>query len=402
MRERTPFIGSFISATATRSRLQRVMQSVGDSHKFAVLFGTHRRIRFFFAACHLGVRRTRFNDLRWGMPTFRCDFEVTGDLVLPDDSSQLNLTSTDGFELTIRNLPADITGHTPALSASVVGPADSIDTARQRLSAALATQLDLLSFVTRFRFKISAPRWLMEWDDWQRTRQLVTFHATDPRHPPVPDLAQVYLDTVAAVDKVKPPDFLKIALRYFRYGLLDQQTEDQFMRFWLALEIIAENVKERDRVPIMCPACNTALKCGQCGVEPTRVPMAKQAIENLIVKVTGAAAPTISKRLFKARNGLMHGQNEQQVEAECNAPLPQIVNELGAIAWKAILLSIPLGEGPRLAFGNRDGEFVIGSMVMGLTAIFEHSGDGAHPVDDQIPKIEIAMDTNFRASDETG
>src|SRR5690348_13873988 len=37
--------------------------------------------------------------------------------------------------------------------------------------------------------------------------------------------------------------------------------EDQFMKFWLALEIIAENVKARDRVPIACPACNAALKC---------------------------------------------------------------------------------------------------------------------------------------------
>lgn len=330
------------------------------------------------------------------MPTFRCDFDVKGDLVLPPDVSQLTLRSRSGFSLTFGNSSADTTGHPLALSVSVVGPADSMDTAQEQLRTELATQLDLLSFATHSRFKISAPRRLIEWEEHQKTRQFDTFHSADPRSPPDPELGSPYLETVEALDEANPPGFARMAMRYFRYGLLDEHSEDQFMRFWLALEIVAENVKEQDRVPIKCPACDKALKCSNCGAEPTRVPMAKQAIENLIVRVTSTETTVNPKLLFKVRNSLMHGRDKRAVETECKIPLREIVNELGVLTWKAIMLSIALGEGSPLAFGHRGAEFVIGSMVMRVRGVFEHSGEGPHPTDAQIPKIEIAMDTYFR------
>ena len=241
----------------------------------------------------------------------------------------------------------------------------------------------------------------MEWEEGQQRRQFDAFYTTDSRYPPDPELERVYLETVLVLDKAKPPEFARKALRYFRYGLNDAQTEDQFMRFWLALEIVAENVKERDRVPITCPACNAAIKCGVCGVEPTRIPMAKQAIEDLITRITDAATPGVSKRLFKARNGLMHGKGTAAIEAECKVPLRQIVNELGMVAWHAIMLSIHLDEdGALLNFGHRDGDFASGSLLMAVRGFFDHTGDGLHPADDKIPNPEIGMKTTFRRPNE--
>jgi hypothetical protein len=311
------------------------------------------------AAGHLSVPPNASFTVYDGVMNFRCDFDVTGDLVLPPGVNELTLRTRSGFVLNFSNSPADSSAHAPALLVCVIGPADAIDTAREQLQAALGTQLDLLSFATHSRFKISSPRRLIEWEDWQKTRQFDTFYAADPRYPPDPEFGRAYLETVGALDEAKPPEFARMALRYFRYGLLDEQPEDQFMRFWLALEIIAENVKERDRVPIACPDCSAALKCGQCGLEPTRMPMAKQAIEDLMARMAGSAATVNSKLLFRARNSLMHGKNGRAVEAECKTPLPQIVNELGAITWKAIMSSIALSEGPSLTFGHRGGEFVI-------------------------------------------
>ena len=73
------------------------------------------------------------------MPTFRCDFDTTGDLVLPPDIDQLNVGTTDGFRLTIRNAPVDSEGHAPGLVVSIVGSANSMDPLRNSFGRACST-----------------------------------------------------------------------------------------------------------------------------------------------------------------------------------------------------------------------------------------------------------------------
>lgn len=330
------------------------------------------------------------------MPTFRCEFEVKGDLVLPAHVNELKLNSKAGFTTAFRNGPLDSEGHVTRLDAIVIGPAESVDSAEEKLRHNLAEQLDMLAFVTHSRFQIIASRRLIEWEVDQKTRKFKVFHTEDARYPPDPELIQEYLETVLAVDQATPPAFTRTALKYFRYGLLDKQPEDQFMRLWLALEIIAENVKEKDRVPITCPACKAAMKCGSCGAEPTRVPFAKQAIESLIAQITGAAALAVAKRQFIARNGLMHGRRCESIEEECKMPMHAIVDELGTLTWHAIMSTIPLGDGPQLAFGHRNGEFANKSVVMSILGEFDHTGDGPHPTEDKIPSVEIKLLTTFR------
>lgn len=330
------------------------------------------------------------------MPTFRCEFDVKGDLVLPAYVSELELSSKAGFTTTFRNGPPDSEGHPTRLVATVVGPAESIDSAQDELRRDLAEQLDLLVFATHSRFQIIAPRRLIEWEADQKTRQFRVFHTVDARYPSDPELIREYLETVQALDQATPPAFTRTALKYFRYGLLDNRPEDQFMRLWLALEIIAENVKEKELVPIACPVCNAPMTCAACGTEPARAPMAKQAIEDLIAKIAGTAAQDTSRRQFKTRNGLMHGRRPESIEAECKVPLPAIVNELGTLTWHAIMSTIPVGDGPPLAFGHRDGDFASKSLVMSMLGTFDHAGDGPHPTQDKIPSVEIKM-TTFRS-----
>jgi hypothetical protein len=335
--------------------------------------------------------------LQWHMPVFRCDFTVRSDLVLPSGRHELTFRTVSGFVVLFRNGSVDAAGHALDLLVSVIGPADSMDTARDQLQTALAAQLDLLSFVTHSRFRIAAPLQMMEWDEGQRTRQYDVFHASDPREPPDPELEMPYLESAAAIDQSTLPDYTRTALRYFRYGLIDDQPEDQFMRFWLALEIIAENIKSPDRVPIACPKCKSPLKCTdpQCGCEPTRIPMAKQAIESLITRLATSAMAETSNWLFSARNALMHGKSSRAIERDCKVPFTQIVNDLGMITWKAAMSTISFGDGPPLAFGHRDGQFVVGSMIMGVRAIL---GEGPHPA--EMPKLDITMQTHFRKRDE--
>lgn len=240
---------------------------------------------------------------------------------------------------------------------------------------------------------------MIEWEPNQQERKYKVFHTVDMRYPPDPELIGQYLETVQTLDNATAPGFTRTALRYFRYGLLDSEPEDQFMRLWLSLEIVAENLKDKVRVPITCHECNGAMTCGACGAKQTRIPMAKQAIENLITKITGEAAPAVAKRQFTARNGLMHGRSRESVEAECRTPLSAIVDELGAITWTAIMSTIPLGSGPELNFGHRGGEFANNSLVMSVVGMLDHSGDGPHPTDDKIPNVQIAMLTTFNQLD---
>jgi hypothetical protein len=331
------------------------------------------------------------------MPTFRCDFVVRGDLVLPIDVPELVLKSSDELTVTFKNGRTNEQGHPVELLATVIGSAPSLDDAQNELRGSLAEQLSLLAFVTHSRFKIVKPVRLVEWTPGQKERRMQIFHTRDVRDPPAPELEAQFLETVAALEKAQPPPFARTALKFFRYGLLDDQPEDQFMRLWLALEVVAENVKERDRVAITCSECGAPIKCTACAHEPSRIPMAKQAIDQLIFRFAGKSAAKVSKRQFMARNGLMHGRSREAIEAECEVPLDAIVDELGVLTWKAIMSTIRgAGDGKPLAFGHRDGVFTNKSLILAALLGFEHTGKGPHPADGALPSAEVTLETRFR------
>ena len=149
------------------------------------------------------------------MPTFRCEYDVTGDLVLPADIHELELSSSAGFTITFRNGPADDDGHATGLVVIVVGSAESIDSAQQEIRRGLAQQLDLLAFVTHSRFKIVAARRLIEWDAGKKQRQFRAFHTVDARYPPDPEFIGKYIETLDALDQAKPPEYARTALKIF-------------------------------------------------------------------------------------------------------------------------------------------------------------------------------------------
>jgi hypothetical protein len=339
------------------------------------------------------------------MPTFRCEYSLSGDLVLLPQQSDLAASDGLGFAVTLRNGPANNEGHVTSLIATIIGPATDLDCAEKTLRSALARLLDLLAFVTQSRFKIEAPLRLFEWNEGQVTRQGRLYHTRDVRDPPQPALRSELVEAATALASKEPPPFVRTALRYFRYGLMNIVPEDQFMRLWLALETIAESTKERTRVPISCAACGANMKCNACGDEPKRAPMAKQAIEDLIKKITGErAAPGVSKRQRTARNGLMHGRSPESIEDECGVPFHAIVDELGRVVWHAIMLSIKLPDAP-VTFGHRGGEFTNKTLTLQALVTFDHNGEGPHPAEDRLPQADLTLVTRFathQAPSDTG
>lgn len=331
------------------------------------------------------------------MPTFRCDYDISGDLATPSEVAELVIEASSGASITLKNKAKDENGVATGLHAIVIGNVSSEESAETELSVTLAEQLDLLTFVTHSRFKIISPIRLVEWEQNKVQRSFRFFHTFDSRYPPDHELIQGYIDTVQELDASPPSAFTRIALKYFRLGLIETQLEEQFMRLWLSLEIIAENITAKESTPFVCYQCKSNLQCKCCGSEQTRPPLAKQAINDLISKIVGVGAEEVSKRQFKCRNSLMHGGSSKGIEAETKMPFSEIIDELGKLTWHAIMSTIPLKEdGNPLMFGHRDGEFTSKNYVVSVIGTFEHTSDSPHPAEDKIPSGEISVTTSFR------
>lgn len=137
------------------------------------------------------------------MPTYRCEYEVTGDLVLADAIGPLTM-NTAGVAITFRNGSQNDEGHTVDMIVSVIGPADALDSSEGELAGILAQQLDLLSFATHSRFKIERSIRAIDWEPHQSKRQFRVFHTVDSQYPPEPYLSNEYLETVRTLDDCAP------------------------------------------------------------------------------------------------------------------------------------------------------------------------------------------------------
>jgi hypothetical protein len=62
------------------------------------------------------------------MPTFRCDFEVIGDLVLSSSTQEGEITCSNDSTFTFQNAYSAKSNYPPEIIAHVVGHSESIDT----------------------------------------------------------------------------------------------------------------------------------------------------------------------------------------------------------------------------------------------------------------------------------
>src|SRR5258708_13434779 len=328
------------------------------------------------------------------MPQFRADYDVKGSLVLPTGSAPVLVRSeSPAFEITFRNADPDESGHLPNLVLQVVAESDSIDHVADQFRSLVAKQLDLLSFVTHSTFVIGQCRRVIEWEPFKKNRALRPQQEFDPHYPPSPDLNGAFFDSVLALQRAKPPDYIFNALRFFRLCLLERQLEDQFQHFWLALETTAEGAKELQRIPVPCPRCSGDLFCAKCNTTPMRRPMARQAIKQLLSKLP-SNSDQLYRMLIDTRDHLLHGRSPGLVEAKIGGSMAALVDIAGATAWNAIWHSMPRPD-QHITIMDRDWKFANRMLVVNPEMEFAFPGDAAHPTEDQIPKVKLSMKTSF-------
>lgn len=330
------------------------------------------------------------------MTQYRGLFEVKADLALRQDLPEANI-DLNGYRLRLRNGPVADDGHVHLLIAVLIGESASIKEAVDDLQAALAEHLDYLSFATQSRFEIVECKSVVDWTPGLKERQVLVMQRFDPRFPPNPELDYATVETAAAFIGAKLPQFLKTAFSAYRAGCIDKVQTDQFKSFFSVLELIAENIIEKAKVPISCQACKKNLVCSACSTEAMRTPFAKQAIEEIIEKITGHTKSTIAKNIFLFRNGLTHGRRTKSMEKEYGEPLEKYVNIVGQLAWRALLNAAGpyLGEGAALKFSSHDGKFVVGNVRASSLLVMTQASAGDVPTEDEIPTAQIKQIVTF-------
>lgn len=331
------------------------------------------------------------------MPFFRCEFRVESDFTIPEDEKQQVVLEAAGATTTLKNGPVDGDGAVSCLFAYVIGDVESQEIATNELRARLASQLDLLSFVTQSRFKISNAIRLIEWEPYQSPRNMHVLQSQDARYPPEPQPLQLFISSAAKIDGTNLHPFVRKAMKYFRLGLLEEQLEDQFMRFWFALEIVAENSKDDEKSPVTCQKCGVPLKC-ECGHEQSRRPMATDAIRNLMSHINSGKYHDISGKLLLARNTLMHGGGIATLEKKCKLSMKELTEQLGQVSWSAIENALTLGDANEIIIFDRQGDFTPVQMVFSAHLRFTPQGNAPHPPEDAIPNPSVAISTRFKST----
>lgn len=330
------------------------------------------------------------------MPRYRADFDVESTVVLGEGQGPFTLDGdSPSFEMTLGNAKPDERGHVPRLSVTVVADSASIDDVATSFRTLLADQLDLLTFATHARFKVERCRRVLEWEPSRNRRAMRIMQNFAPLDPPTPHFPEEVLPTVAAFSRVRLSDHLRLALRSFRLGVLAQYPEEQFQQFWMAIETLAESEKDPTLVPVTCPECGHAVHCPRCDKTPTRRPIAQEAIRALIKGIGVPEPDKMHKRLYAARNSIMHGRSAVRLEKELGRTVTQLMNEAAHVAWYGILRSLPPID--EACFADYGWRFEHQEMVIAMIGEYAHVGDGDHPPEDKLPDAKIDMKTMFHS-----
>ena len=129
------------------------------------------------------------------------------------------------------------------------------------------------------------------------------------------------------------------ALRWFRLGILADTSEEQFQKFWFALELLAQHKKPTNKVNDSCPKYLRVLYCKTCSYYPVHLPYPRQAIES-IWKALAPHEFEFFLIINKPRNAMLHGEPPGAIEAMTGVPLHQMVDPLSKVTWRGLISEV--------------------------------------------------------------
>jgi hypothetical protein len=290
------------------------------------------------------------------------NYEIKADCSVVADNLVLRIKHPKGlYRARIQNISRSVYTTPFLLSLHLYFDALALDEAEEIADGFLADCLNILAFTTGSRFQRHRIRQIVDATSPETTgiRSLLMWGDSIEYDDPQPFLDE---DTARSIERLLQfdmPPAIRRAMRWYRLGINETVPDDQFMNFWFALEIVAEFQKSTEKVPDKCPQCQSPLYCESCKTHPVHKPYAKQAIRALLKAVDEECDDTTIERLDKTRNSLMHGSTLKEIEDSLPQPHEQIVDILGHLLWRALMLQFPQG-------------MFDGTLVMGYPSTYIH------------------------------
>lgn len=177
-------------------------------------------------------------------------------------------------------------------------------------------------------------------------------------------------------------------------AIITPRTEDQFLEFWRALEVLAEGRKPPTPTRLKCRRCGDGfLACETCGDKPEQIPTAITAMRDVLKLIRVPDADKFLAKLKTCRDKLTHGSSEASVTKVIGQPLYEIVGDLSKAVWFGLKLLIPgatFTDG-KVAIFPPSGDVVVREMIVGAVGTFDYEGGAEHPTDGQLPDVKTEL-----------
>lgn len=317
------------------------------------------------------------------------DFEVESTASLPDGKEKICFAHPMKlYEVHVSNLKVRVGLEKQIISVQLIFEAETIEAAYDISKEHLAGFLNMLCFASSCAFKISRLVQIIDWNPGVDMRTCHHFTVSPDPHVPYPVLVEELFESVSILTANAIPVFIKRALRWYSLGVRALYTDEQFQYFWFALEHIAQHLKPQEDVPDRCQQCGTELFCAKCEAISAHRPFPKQAIEQIIKQRVKGDADKLFDILSKYRNGLLHGEEVDDIQEKVRLPLVKAVDCLGKVVFAAILNSFKAPSPPKplrlIEVSTYAHHELVGTAVMSM---------GSSSDDVNNPKIE-----NFRGT----
>lgn len=324
------------------------------------------------------------------------DFVLDSDLCLADGAVPLKLNGCNGaISVTVSNVENDHGVPDAVLSAQLIFETDSLDENTRDLALEkLADVLNCLTYATNRKFSFRQLKRLIDWTPGIVERQAIIYHETPEWDTAEPALDEMMMDSAERFSAMQSGDGQREAMSWYRLGIQAERLEEQFTYFWFSLEIVAEALKGKERVPSKCPACQGELFCEKCNDYPTHRRYRGEAIQQIIERVHPENAKEVFESLQLIRHALMHGGQIVSVLDRLPCNEQQALNKLAFVAWHAIGLMFsnpdPRPESP-LVLGHCD-NLVRRNLVAGVhVATTLLRGDPNNPHLADFPTFNLSM-----------
>jgi hypothetical protein len=270
----------------------------------------------------------------------RClaDFVLDSDLCLAHGAPPLTLNGPErAFSLVLSNAAADPALPDAVLSAQLIFEAESIDEEIRTVACdKLAEALNCLTYATNRKFSLKRLKRVIDWTPGSTERHAMIYHETPEWDLAEPALDGTFADTAERLLAMQAGEDQRTAMRWYRLAIQAENLEEQFSCFWFSLEIAAETIKGKEKVPSKCPRCRGNLFCEHCKDYPMHRRYPGEAIQQVIERVHPENSAEVFESLQLIRHTLMHGGRIASVADRLPCNEQQAVNKLAFVTWRAI------------------------------------------------------------------